>query len=50
MAEEQKRTTHLTRDKAGCSRDVIHRGAEQLGWTLDELIERTILAVQSFLS
>ena len=33
---------------AGCSRDVIRRGAEQLGWTLDELIERTILAVQSF--
>ena len=34
---------------AGCSRDVIRRGAEQLGWTLDELIERTIVAVQSFL-
>ena len=33
---------------AGCSRDVIRRGAEQLVWTLDELIERTILAVQSF--
>ena len=33
---------------AGCSRDVIRRGAEQLGWTLDELIDRTILAVQSF--
>ena len=40
------------RDKkfaAGCSRDVIRRGAEQLGWTLDELIESTILAAQSFL-
>ena len=34
---------------AGCSRDVIRRGAEQLGWTLDELIARTIVAVQSFL-
>ena len=34
---------------AGCSRDVIQRGADQLGWTLDELIERTIAAVQSFL-
>ena len=33
---------------AGCSRDVIRRGAEQLGWTLDELIDRTISAVQSF--
>ena len=33
---------------AGCSRDVIRRGAEQLGWSLDELIERTISAVQSF--
>ena len=33
---------------AGCSRDVIRRGAEQLGWTLDELIGRTISAVQSF--
>ena len=91
MAEEQQRTTHLTRDEAwvlltrynkdafhlhhaetversakdlnlksvkkkfkdkkfaaGCSRDVIRRGAEQLGWSLDELIERTISAVQSF--
>ena len=33
---------------AGCSRDVIRRGAEQLGWTLDNLIERTIAAVKSF--
>ena len=33
---------------AGCSRDVIRRGAEQLGWTLDELIDRTISAVHSF--
>ena len=33
---------------AGCSRDVIRRGAEQLGWTLDYLIERTIAAVKSF--
>ena len=33
---------------AGCSRDVITRGAEQLGWTLDELIEKTIAALQSF--
>lgn len=33
---------------AGCSRDVIERGAELLGWTLEELIERTIAAYQSF--
>ena len=33
---------------AGCSRVVIERGAEMLGWTLDELMERTIAAYQSF--
>ena len=33
---------------AGCSRDVIRRGADQLGWTLDDLITRTIAAVQTF--
>jgi predicted hydrolase (HD superfamily) len=32
---------------AGCSRDVIAQGAEALGWTLDELIERTILAMRT---
>ena len=32
---------------AGCSRDVIRRGAEQLGWELDQLMERTILAMRS---
>ncbi len=31
---------------AGCSRDVILRGAEMLGWDLDELIEETILAMR----
>jgi len=31
---------------AGCSRDVILQGAEMLNWTLDELIERTILAMR----
>lgn len=30
----------------GCSRDVIKRGAEKLGWDLDELIEKTLLAMQ----
>jgi predicted hydrolase (HD superfamily) len=32
---------------AGCSRDVITKGAEMLGWTLDELIEQTILAMRT---
>ena len=31
---------------AGCSRDVIKRGAEQLDWELDELFEKTILAMR----
>ena len=33
---------------AGCSREVIERGANMLGWTLDDLIEKTILAMRSF--
>lgn len=33
---------------AGCSREVIERGAEMLGWTLDELITRTISALREF--
>lgn len=32
---------------AGCSREVIQRGAEMLGWTLEELIEKTILAMRA---
>ena len=32
---------------AGCSRDVIQPGAERLGWELDTLLERTILAMRS---
>ncbi|MGN1096356.1 MAG: hydrolase [Christensenellales bacterium] len=32
---------------AGCSRDVIQRGADMLGWELDELIERTVLAMRT---
>lgn len=34
---------------AGCSRDVIRQGAEMLGWTLDELMEKTILAMRSLM-
>jgi predicted hydrolase (HD superfamily) len=33
---------------AGCSRDVIKKGASLLGWELDDLIEKTILAMRSF--
>ena len=32
---------------AGCSREVIAQGAERLGWTLDEVLEKTILAMRS---
>ena len=31
---------------AGCSRDVIKQGAEMLGWDLDTLLEKTILAMR----
>ena len=31
---------------AGCSRDVIAQGAELLGWELDELLEKTLRAMQ----
>ena len=32
---------------AGCSREVIERGAEMLGWELDKLICETILAMRA---
>lgn len=32
---------------AGCSRDVIRQGAEALGWELEALFEKTILAMRS---
>jgi len=32
---------------AGCSREVIEKGAAILGWELDTLIEKTILAMRS---
>ena len=32
---------------AGCSRDVIKDGADRLGCTLDEVLEKTILAMRS---
>lgn len=33
---------------AGCSREVILKGAEMLGWELGELIDKTILAMREF--
>ena len=33
---------------AGCSREVIERGADMLGWTLEDLIQRTIDALKTF--
>lgn len=32
---------------AGCSRDVIRKGTEMLGWVLNDLINKTILAMRS---
>ena len=32
---------------AGCSREVIEQGAAMLGWELDELIGKTILAMRA---
>ena len=33
---------------AGCSRDVIEKGAEMLGWSLDDLIQQTLDALKTF--
>ncbi|MBP0968895.1 MAG: hydrolase, partial [Oscillospiraceae bacterium] len=32
---------------AGCSREVIAIGAEMLGWTLDDLLQRTLDAMKA---
>jgi predicted hydrolase (HD superfamily) len=32
---------------AGCSRDVIRQGAEMLGWDMNDLFEKTILAMRA---
>ena len=31
---------------AGCSREVIERGAQQLGWELDKLLSMTLEAMK----
>ncbi|MDR1193910.1 MAG: hydrolase [Peptococcaceae bacterium] len=33
---------------AGCSREVIERGAAMLGWEVDDLIQQTILALREY--
>lgn len=42
-----KKKFKSTNFAAGCSREVIQKGAEMLGWELNELIEKTILAMRS---
>jgi len=32
---------------AGCSREIIQQGADQLGWDLDTLLEKALLAMQA---
>ena len=47
---EAKSVAKKFKDKkfaAGCSRDVIRRGAEMLGMELNELFEKTIRAMQA---
>ena len=34
---------------AGCSREVIQAGADMLGWPLEELMQKTILAMRSLM-
>ena len=50
MDMETKSLKKKFKDKrfaAGCSREIIAAGAERLGWELDDLFERTILAMRS---
>ena len=42
-----KKKYKTTSFAAGCSREVIERGAEMLGWSLDDLISKTILAMRA---
>lgn len=50
MDMELKSVKKKFKDKrfaAGCSREIIEQGVDMLGWELDELIERTILAMRT---
>ena len=42
-----KKKFKAKRFAAGCSRDVIRTGAERLGWSLDELLEKTLEAMKA---
>ncbi len=42
-----KKKYKTTSFAAGCSREIIERGAAMLDWSLDELISETILAMRS---
>ena len=46
-ASSVKKKFKDNRFAAGCSRDVIRQGAEVLGWELETLFEKTILAMRS---
>lgn len=50
MDMETKSLKKKFKDKrfaAGCSRDIIEKGAQMLGWELNDLFEKTILAMRS---
>lgn len=50
MDMETKSLKKKFKDKrfaAGCSHDVIEKGAQMLGWDLNDLFEKTILAMRS---
>ncbi len=50
MDMEVKNLKKKFKDKkfaAGCSREIISQGAERFGWALDELLDKTILAMRS---
>lgn len=47
-AKSVKKKYKTPKFAAGCSREVINRGAEMLGWSLDELIQKTIDAMRTF--
>ena len=42
-----KKKYKISNFAAGCSREVIERGADMLGWSLDDLISKTILAMRA---
>lgn len=46
-ASSAKKKFKDKRFAAGCSRDVIRQGAEMLGWDLNDLFEKTILAMRT---